>query len=499
MLQRNFAYVGHSIALLLQENYNIHDFCGYVNQRNSYNFLTSQKDIKYSKLLLDADVHKTYKNEKIDLEYLNKLEKEYGNPFLWSFLAVDRVLMYNQLIREYPYDTPKYSHEDMLRILQVHAKSIIHFLETEKPEVIIFSAIAGVGVLLLHHIAKQKGIKTFIIHSTSMENLYTITERYDQFTGVNKNFQQRKDNNTADQYAEQAKKFLISFRDKPYPYQINASPAAHPINRKKQFNFLLPNNFVKTAKLFTKYLIHHYKHRDSWNDYGYISPWYYLIDASKRKIRNLIGVNDLYDKVDATEDFAFFPLHYEPEITTLLYAPYNNNQLHLIRQIAKSLPVHFKLYVKEHPAMVVYRPRRFYKELKKIPNVKLINPAIKSFDLISYAKLITAITGSAGWESTLLKKPVITFGKVFYNELSFVKNCQTMENLPYIVKDQLENFQYNEEELLHLIAALYEESADVNLQHVWEEAKDIEERKKGLANLTDLLAKKLDLKKQTQL
>ena len=75
--------------------------------------------------------------EKLDLDFLKKFEQEYGLPYLWPYLALDRVIMFNLLEREYPYDTPKYTHEEMMRILQVKAKAVIKFLEKEKPNFLI--------------------------------------------------------------------------------------------------------------------------------------------------------------------------------------------------------------------------------------------------------------------------------------------------------------------------------------------------------------------------
>lgn len=144
--------------------------------------------------------------------------------------------------------------------------------------------------------------------------------------------------------------------------------------------------------------------------------------------------------------------------------------------------------------MVMYRPRSFYKELKKNPNVKLINPAIKSFDIISRAKLITSITGSCGWEATLLKKPVITFGLAFYNQLSFIKKCRAFEDLPQMVKEQIEHFNYNEPELINYLTKIFETSATVDLTGIWDEVYSTNKQRNSLIPLANLIAKKLNLK-----
>ena len=69
-------------------------------------------------------------------------------------------------------------------------------------------------------------------------------------------------------------------------------------------------------------------------------------------------------------------------------------------------------------------------------------------------------------------------------------------DLPYLIKDQLENFRHNEEEVQQFIAAILEESAYLDFRYLWEEEMDKERQKEGLRPLVDLLAKKLNLVKQ---
>lgn len=492
LLQRRFAYIGHNMALFLKEKYGVKEFCGYVYLRSSYDFLKAQKDIKYTDLLLDEDVHKTYTQEKLDLNYLRWLEKEYGIPNLWPYIALDRIVMFNQLIRDYPYNTPRYSHEEMLRILQVKAKAVIAFLKKENPDAILLPNIGGIGVFLLYHIAKRMGIKTLDVLSAGTQDRYVLSEGYDHFTGVEKILKNKTGQSA--QTLLQAKKFLSDFRNQPKTYLTTIEQAAKTMNRKNQLKFLIyPKSIQRSFRWFIKIIAYHFKEK-KFGDYSHIHPWHYLIDRIKRKTRNLIGLSDLYDPYNPDEDFAFFPLHLEPEIATLLQAPFYTDQINLIRQIARSLPIHYKLYVKEHPLMVDYRPRSFYKEIKKNPNVKLINPAVSGLKIVAKAKLITVITGTAGWEGIILKKPVITFGYQFYNILSMVKRCREIERLPYIIKEELERPQYNEEELVRLIAAIFEDSIPINLGYLWEQETDELKKKAALEPLADLLAKKLDLK-----
>jgi len=492
LLQRRFAYVGHKLAKILKEKYGIEEFCGYVYLRSSFEFLKNQKDINYTSLLLDEDIHNCYRQELLDLEYLKNLEKEYGLPNLWPYIAPDRVVMFNMLAREYPYNKPKYNHEEMMRILQVKAKAIIKFLDEERPDFLFASVIGGIGSILLFHIAKSKGIKIILCAETRINDDLTLSEGYKNFSWAEELFDNLTKNNTESKKIREANDYLKKFREYSITY-FYAFPNKNRGSRQNQLKWFLPNNFFRSLIWFVKSTFNYF-FKKKFLDYCEESPWGFFIDRLKRKTRLLIGFQRLYEPTRPTEDYAFFPLHYEPEISLLMFAPFWTDQINLIRQIAKSLPLHFKLYVKEHPAMLGYRPYNYYRELKKIPNVKLIDPTVSPFDIIRNAKLVTAITSTIGWEAILLKKPVITFGDVSYNKLSSVKHCHDIERLPFLVKEQLEKFNYNESELINFIGAILEESSPINLAEIWGKGVTSEIEKEKLTLLADLIAKKLNLK-----
>jgi len=495
-LQRNYAYTGHLLALWLQEKYGLKNFCAYVGLRRIYTFLSTQKEINYGDMVLDEDVYARYHNEALDLPYLKKLEKEFGIPNLWPYLTVERTIMFNQAAREYPYNTPVLSHEEMLRILQVAAKAVIAFLDKEKPDAIVFSSIGAVSSLLMYHIAKKRGIKILHILTTPLKDRFAVSETFDTFTGADALFKHPASGEARKEYVEEAKKIIEDFRLSPHPYNEYSSPKRQQVSRTKQFRFLLPARALHSISCFVELVVEYSKHR---GDYTVLSPWNFLKDRTKRKLRNLYGVSDLYDTFDPRLPYAFFALHFEPEQSLLLLAPFAQDQIHLIKQAAKSLPVGYSLYVKEHPEMVAYRPRSYYKELRKIPNVKLISPAIEGLTVIAGAKLIFTVTGSAGWEGLLLKKPVIVFGNQFYNNLSMVKKCRDLETLPYLVKEQLEGFHYDEKELISFTAAILEDSASLPFIHIWEHETDEVKKKQGLEPLADLIAKKSGLAQDKQL
>jgi len=491
-LQRHYAHVGHALALWLKEKYGVREFCAYVGLRRIHAFLQRQQNITYTGLMLDEDVHNRYRDEPLDLVYLEWLEKKFGIPNLWPYLALDREIMSNQAKREYPYDTPRYTHEEMLRILQVTAKAVISFLDKERPDAIVFSTVGNVPGYLLYEIAKKRSIKVLYILTPSLGDRYVISEAYDRFTGVETLCRARRAAEKRDRWYDEAKRTLDAFRRSPAPYDPDRTPSRQMVGYRRQFAFLKPKNLWRSALWFST-LCYRCALGGIRNDYTTTGPLDYLRDHIARKARNLVGASDLYDAFEPEKPSAYFALGYEPEIDMLLLAPFACDQIELARRAALSLPVGWVLYIKEHPEMAQYRPRRYYTQLKKIPNVRLLSPSVNGFDVIKHARLIFTVTGTSAWEGLLLKKPAVVFGNKFYNALSMVGVCKNREELPALVKRQLDAFHYDEEELLQFIAAILEDSASLPFIELWEREFDEKKRKAKLEPLADLLAKKLGL------
>ena len=115
--------------------------------------------------------------------------------------------------------------------------------------------------------------------------------------------------------------------------------------------------------------------------------------------------------------YVFFPLHKQPEASIDIKGSPFSNQLEIIRAMARTLPVTHDLYVKEHAVALNTRPTAFYRELRRIPGVRLIGPFTDSFELIAGADLVVTITGTAGYEAALLGRPAATIAPVFFDRL----------------------------------------------------------------------------------
>lgn len=173
--------------------------------------------------------------------------------------------------------------------------------------------------------------------------------------------------------------------------------------------------------------------------YSLDKKWSVDMDPSiTAKIKNRINKvtyivrKELYKRYfstpDFNESFYFFPLHYQPEASTMTFAQDYLDQLALIRNLVKHISAGSYLYVKEHPSMAVYRDMGFYKEICKIPSVKLLAPGVSTERCIERCLGVITLTGTAGYEAILTDKPVFVFGNVFYNDYDYIFRCNSIKD-----------------------------------------------------------------------
>tara|TARA_B110000438_G_scaffold298453_1_gene346740 strand:- start:676 stop:1695 length:1020 start_codon:yes stop_codon:yes gene_type:complete len=159
----------------------------------------------------------------------------------------------------------------------------------------------------------------------------------------------------------------------------------------------------------------------------------------KTRTRKSFIDKNLEYEIHSNEKFILFTLHQEPERVLLIGAPFYTNQLEIIRQIAKSLPIGFKLYVKEHFSQELreWREISYYKEILEIPNVRLFHPTSKIKDLIEKSSLVISISGTSGLEAAFFQKPSIVMADLGYTILPSVQKLDSIENLPTVIRNGL--------------------------------------------------------------
>ena len=140
----------------------------------------------------------------------------------------------------------------------------------------------------------------------------------------------------------------------------------------------------------------------------------------KRKMK-LKFINKYYSKIESSDSYFLYPLHFHPEASTSVLAKEYTDELNVIENISKNLPFGKLLYVKDHMSAAGYSTMAFYKKVSSLPNVKLLHYSENTKELIQGSEAVITLTSTVGYEALLLHKKVFLFGEVFYSRHP---NCQ---------------------------------------------------------------------------
>ena len=166
-----------------------------------------------------------------------------------------------------------------------------------------------------------------------------------------------------------------------------------------------------------------------------------LITAEKKKIKTLIQKR-FFKVFKYKQKYFLYPLHQQPESSTSVYATYYCDQLNAVKNIALTLPIPYKLYVKEHPVSIGTRPNDFYEKLEKIPNIVLISPNENMENLIKNSSGVITLTSTVGLEAVLAGKQVYVLGDVFYSYHPLCRKIKNFEELENKIKDDLTRIKF---------------------------------------------------------
>jgi len=204
----------------------------------------------------------------------------------------------------------------------------------------------------------------------------------------------------------------------------------------------------------------------------------------------MLSLNNPFDDGPLPGDYAFMTLHLQPEASTSVLAPFFANQRYVIENVARALPLHWKLVVKPNPLMIGQEPVAFYRRVQKIPNVQLVSPAANTRKLILGSKAVVAITGTSGFEALLLGKKVIVFGKPIWSICRSVSKCTDFTYLHRLLQDA-EYYDPDDDDLAAYLQAVHNHSFPLDRNYVWKGPYDLSDPgyKQAINEIAQQLAK----------
>lgn len=352
------------------------------------------------------------------------LEKKYNLINLWNVVYFDRYLKNKD-------------EEYIIKQISYYLYAWEEIFKNYKPDFIINETVTGLWNYIPFALSKYYNCDYLGILFTKNTNRYFFSrDIFGSFPQMVQAFEKHKSQILYPAQKKEAQDFSNNFRNK----HIVPSYMKFSSSLPKIHNFFNPYritvNVYKDIKMMLQVR----------NDYKID----YRFQGYKRDFERLLRVMNMkifktFTLPDSSDKYILFPLHYQPEASTDVCAAYYVDQYNVILNLVRSLPFEYKLYVKEHYAVLGSKEMAFYKKIKKLPNVKLIDPWIKISDLINNAGAIAVLTGTTGLEGIILKKPVIVFGHVFFDIYPQIYRVNNLEELPGLINHALHDFRVDED------------------------------------------------------
>ena len=379
---------------------------------SSKKFLQNQEIVQFTKSWYYHD--NIDKNIDVDIDYLKSFEKKYSIN-LWLLAYNERIFFkYNYFY--------KFSKNEILSILEQECKLFEKILDEVTPDYLIMPSPNFHHDYLFYRMCKIKKINVLIFNYSRFGKRAIITNDLDKIVT-----HQLKDYSQPQRTQQELLDYL-----KGFDYFKN--------------NLDFASNFMSSKTQLIKAIFHYIFFSNNNNNI------YTYYGRTKTKVLLKTGILTLKEKylekivqkyfvkdIDEKSKFIYFPLQVEPENSLLIGSPFLTNQLELIKNISKSLPIDYDLYVKEHPMMSTrgWRNPSFYKKILELPNVRLLHPLVQNEKILQNCSAVITISSTAGMEAAFYGKSTIVFADVLYSMLSSVHRLSNMDLLPETISSIL--------------------------------------------------------------
>ena len=449
------AYAHFGLAKYIHDNFECELFSMVEVPDEPKKFFQSQKLVKFTKIWFYYDyILKT--KRKPDLDYLKSIEEKY-NMSLWLIAANDR--FFNHFNKFY-----KFSSDEILSILEDEIKLFEMVLDEVKPDFLIMFETHQQHNHIFYEICKARNIKILLTTTTRVpspsgslhSDMFYLTDEIDKFLPLPKSTK-----------PNMSKK--INTKEKlENTDNSNLDKRIHDTSRtsnSKFFQSFLKFLFTKDTNVQTHFTY-----------YGRSKIkviFKTVIRELEKKYRENFMEKNLDKNIENVSPFVYFPLHQEQERILLLGAPFYVNQFEVIQHIAKSLPIGYKLYVKDHPVMNV-RGWRTVSEMKKIMNlhnVKLLHYSTNSEEIIKKSSLVISIKGSSAIQAAFNNKPSIIFENIGLYQLSSIHKLQCITELPQAIKSSLKK-KVNPDELRKYLDATRQNTFESSYMQIYNDFEE---------------------------
>ena len=444
------------------------------NENTFYHFKENLKDVKLFGLQdLCREFNDNFSNPIINMSKLSEIEQEYTH-----FKNLNLQATSSQLLTRH-YHTRDYfsfsTYEQSIKFIELGYSKVLDVIDEFKPDVILDIDDAELLRTIMVEVAFKKSIPYITFDYPRFENYiiptFNLGLKYENyFFEKHKYFLKQSQENLKVEYD-----YILNFRNKttimPDKFKGTITSQYKPNSILSTLKYLVVKFFYfwnvliknRNYKLFKKNnilysnLIKHFL--------------FYVRLEIKKQI--LLRKNKYFVTPDKDDTYVYMPLHLIPESTTFVKAPFYIDELHIISQVSKSLPIGCFLYVKEHQSMLGERSFEFYNKVKQFPNVKLVE--INYYDdpkpWIENALGVITIAGTAAYEAALLGKQSVLFSDVPFSLIKGINRAYSYEELPKLIS----NFGdiNNIKSCAAYLATVKSIGSQINLKHLMVESEAI--------------------------
>jgi hypothetical protein len=424
---------------------------------------------KYNNQLTDIEqLEKEWINASIDWPTLQRIEAACGPSVVGQIIVSDRRI--GSIFVKGGRTRPSYIKDLVTRDPQIaplrYVSGLLKFLfdnlNNKRPDFVFCYTVAGAFSFALEKVCNALNIPFYTITRPRIDNLHCIET---SSSGRNPRFVQSFKQFCHENIDNNSKAYHLAHA---YLKKIRSGNEAYP-----HIDHHTEKILLMFAKAALKIAFASWRYWPNWQKQNeYIKRNYWLIMKLLRKSK----LSDYFDSVsDIQGDYYYFPLHVEPEASTMVRSPLLLDQVFIIEQLAKVSPSSVQIVVKEHEPMLGLRPAGFYEALKKIPKVILLEPNISSNNLMLGSRLVCTITGTAAWEAALRAVPSIVLGEFPYTWLQGISEVNISNRLAEAVAHAVASAPAADDSLLRLLTFAYEYCFAFDDQLLWGDYSQFDE------------------------
>ncbi len=416
--------------------------------------------------------------------------RQFGRDLIAQYMGVEKIFYELCLTRSDPGNGFKY--HELTNYFHRALAAALSFISTHKPDIWISSLPPhAMYDNVMYEVCRQNGIKTIILYDTNLPGyMLTINDlnySIDPLRTEAARLLAENIDTSESALPEAVRKYVQGIRKdyehgKPFQFEINY-PGDSGLDR-HSFKRIRSELSAKQSAQIRTLIKHTFRHgfsktpfdkphyikqaNVSWKDsFRDAKSWHkYRIRITNDAQRAFNSYQSLCNPYDPQKPYVFFPLHMQPECTTVPQGGEFADQLMTLRMLRSALDSNQYIFVKEAPGQFRWhrgssaRYTWIYEEMASMHNVHLLPMDTNPFTLIDNSECVFCITGTAGWESIVRGKPVIAMGSLYYYKgFDGVYQAETTEDIRNTLLDIKLNPEISWETTLRNIHAL------INISH----------------------------------